>query len=153
MKPERIDELRNLIDSDQTAKSLFDLRHYADCAMRLQEIAPPVRKPLPLSQLGVIELYSDNPIQGVAVLDALDEAAKTNPLIRRIVAFMGPGNPGSSLPDFSLSAIRQALIAPKPVGGIGLSETEAGPILRAGEQPDSFTGVEIESIAMNEDAV
>lgn len=146
MKQERINELKNLIENDQTAKSLFNLGHYGDCAMRLQEIAPPVRRPLPLSQLGVIELYADNPIQGVAVLDALDEAAKTNPLIRRIVAFMGPGNPESSLPDFSLPAIRQALIAPKDVGGIGLSETAAGPILRAGEQRYEITGLDVEYV-------
>ena len=117
--------------------------------MRLGEIAPPIRKPLPLSEMGVMAIYSEDVITGETILQTIDGVSQANPIVARIKRFIGPGVGTESLPDFSLPGIRQALTTPVNLGGLGLTDQQAAPLLRAGEKPDTFSGLEIEYVAQH----
>jgi hypothetical protein len=137
--------LRQLIKLDEQATALFQQGRYGDCAVRCVELAPKVPKPLQISKLGIIAIYSHDPAMAAQVLAALESAAKVNPIISVMVSFMGPGNPESSLPNFGDPNVRAALTAPQPVG-LGLTPQQAAPLLAAGEQPDTITGQDVESL-------
>lgn len=138
--------LRQIIDSDATAKRLFTDRLFADCAIRCRELAPRVYRQTKLSRMGIIAIYADDPQTAIVVLHTIKAVAESNPMVAEIVAFMGPGVAESSLPDFGLPAIRSALTAPVHLGGIGLTEAEAGPLLRAAEQQDSISAEDVERL-------
>lgn len=138
--------LRQLIKLDEQATALFEQGRYGDCAVRCVELAPKVPRPLQISKLGIIAIYSHDPAMAAQVLAALESAAKVNPIISVIISFMGPGNPESSLPNFGDPSVRAALTAPQPMG-LGLTPQQAAPLLAAGEQPDTITGEEIQRIA------
>jgi hypothetical protein len=150
MTPERKAQIQSLIASDAVAQGHFDAGRFGDCAVRLSEIAPPIPKRLQISQMGMLDLYRTNPMLGNLVLDALEQAALSNPVIRRMLPFMGPSTGPESLPDFSLAEIRRALCSPPELGGLGFTAEQAGPLLRAGEQKDIFTGRDIELLASEE---
>lgn len=135
-------KLRTIISDDATARNHYQQNQMADCAARVNAIAPPIPKPCPLSRMGVLSLHAATPHHGQTLLEKLDAAAQSNRLIAEIVAFMGPGNLGS-YPDFSLQPIRDALVAPIEIGGVGATPFEYGPILEAGVQPDQTTPAEI----------
>jgi hypothetical protein len=137
--------LRQLIKLDEQATALFQQGRYGDCAVRCVELAPKVPKPLQISKLGIIAIYSHDSAMAAQVLAALESAAKVNPIISVMVSFMGPGNPESSLPNFGDPNVRAALTAPQPVG-LGLTPQQAAPLLAAGEQPDTITGQDVESL-------
>ena len=137
--------LRQLIKLDEQATALFEQCRYGDCAVRCVELAPKVLKPLQISKLGIIAIYSHDPAMASQVLAALESAAKVNPIISVMVSFMGPGNPESSLPNFGDPNVRAALTAPQPFG-LGLTPQQAAPLLAAGEQPDTITGQDVESL-------
>jgi hypothetical protein len=137
--------LRQLIKLDEHATALFQQCRYGDCAVRCVELAPKVPKPLQISKLGIIAIYSHDSAMAAQVLAALESAAKVNPIISVMVSFMGPGNPESSLPNFGDPNVRAALTAPQPVG-LGLTPQQAAPLLAAGEQPDTITGQDVESL-------
>ena len=149
MTPQRADQIRSLIANDPIAKSLFDDGRYGDCAVRLSAIALPITRSLPLSKMGIVAVYRDNPMLAMQVLAALESASKVNPIIAVMLAFMGPGNPENSYPDFGDPSIRAALTAPQP-HGLGLTPQQAAPLLAAGQQPDTITGRDIELLASEE---
>jgi hypothetical protein len=138
-------QLRQLIASDPEASAAFNQKRYGDCAVRCSAIAPKITKPLPLSKMGIIALYRDDPSLAAHVLAALESAAKVNPIISVMVSFMGPGNPENSYPNFGDPNVRAALTAMQPVG-LGLTPQQAAPLLAAGEQPDTITGQDVESL-------
>jgi hypothetical protein len=138
-------DLKQLIESDQRAKDLFEQCRFGDCAMRCSEIAPKVYKHLPLSQIGIIAVYKNDLTLADQVLTALETASKVNRIIGVMVRFMGPGNQ-ESYPDFGDPSIRAALTIPQP-NGLGLTPQQAAPLLAAGEQPDRITGIDIEKLA------
>jgi hypothetical protein len=146
MTPQRADQIRSLIANDPIAKSLFDNGRYGDCAVRLCEIATPITRSLTLSKMGIVAVYRDNPMLAMQVLAALESASKVNPIIAVMLAFMGPGNPENSYPDFGDPIIRDALTAPQPQG-LGLTSQQAAPLLAAGEQADTISGLEVEQLA------
>lgn len=137
-------ELLNLIKSDAIATNLINLSQDHLCAERCSLIAPKIRKELLISRLGILELYSANPFLGILVLQKIDSAALNNPVVKEVVSFMRPES--FSLPDFSLTSIRNALIAPLEMGGIGLTYEEAAPILNAGSQFQNITPLEVEHV-------
>lgn len=141
MKPE---ELLNLIKSDSIATALIEKADDFMCAERCSLIAPKIRKELFISRLGILELYSHNPMLGISVLNKIDNAAINNPIVKEIVSFMKPES--FSLPDFSLNSIRNALIAPLDMGGVGLTYEEAFPILEAGVQSQEIKPIEVEYV-------
>ena len=140
------DQLADLIRNDTRAKTLFDQRAYGDCAVRCCEIAPFVARPLRLSKIGVLDVYRNQRATGHLLLRRLEEIAAHNPDANLMLQFMGPGNPESSYPDFSLPEIRAALTAPRPIG-LELTPEQAEPMISAGQQPDTITGSDVEAIA------
>lgn len=141
-------ELKQLIQSDPEATQLIEQGNDWDCAVRCSNIAPPIRKLLPLSQMGVLAIYEADPMTGETVLQTIEGIADTglNPIIARINRFIAPGVGPESLPDFSLPGIRQALVTPIEQGGIGLTQEQAGPLLRAGETKQVITALEVEFV-------
>lgn len=152
MTPARKSQIETLIANDAIAKGHFDAGRYGDCALRLGEIAPPVRKPLPLSEMGIMAIYSDDPMTGEIICQTIEGVSQGNPIVARMRKFLGPGVGPESLPDFSLPGIRQALTAPIHLGGLGLTEQQAAPLLRAGEKRDTFSGLDIEHVAQTRTA-
>lgn len=146
MQQNRKEELQIAIAEDAEAKSAFDQLRFVDCARRLKSVLPRERKPLPLSEMGIIALYESDPETGFAILEKLDAVAAINPRVKRIVRYMAPGTAESMLPDFSMAPIRQALTAPVEYGGIGLSESQARLLLEAGEQPPAVDPIDIEQL-------
>lgn len=139
-------ELRQLIAGDAVATDLFRRGQFADCAQRCREIAPRVYQPAKLSRIGILGLYADAPQVAIAILEAIETAAANNRLFREVYSFMAPGTPVEQLPDFGLPPIRAALTAPQEHGGIGLTPHQALPLLRAGEQPDNITALDVERL-------
>jgi hypothetical protein len=141
-------KLRGIIQSDQTALAHYTARRFSDCAQRVNAIAQPRPKVCRLSRLGVIALHRSNRNLATSVLRKLDNAAKTNPLIAEVIAFMNPE--ANELPDFGIEEIQQALTAPTAFGGVGLTTEEAAPILAASVEPDTTTPLEIENLKERE---
>lgn len=141
MKPE---ELLNLIKSDAIATTLIESADDFTCAERCSLIAPKIRKELFISRLGILELYSHNPMLGISVLNKIDNSAINNPIVKEVVSFMKPES--FSLPDFSLDSVRNTLITPLNMGGVGLTYEEALPILEAGVQSQEIKPIEVEYV-------
>jgi hypothetical protein len=138
--------LQQLIDNDPVATELFNARLFADCAVRCRELAPKVYKQTRLSRMGVIACYADDPTTAVVVLETIKAVAQANPIVSEVYAFMAPGVPESSLPDFGLPVIRSALTTPVESGGLGLTESQASPLLRASEQEDNIQSSDVERL-------
>lgn len=139
MTPEAI---RTEILASATLRAMIEYGQDADAAQYLTETQPGTLKPLRISELGLIALYA-NPIDAETVLQTIEAVAEQNPIIRRVHRFMQPGVPESSLPDFSLPSVRMALKAPTNMGGLGLSDALAQPILDAMEIDDVVTASEV----------
>ena len=136
-------KLKAIIQSDRQCVQLFADNRSEECAKRVTELAPPIRKQLPLSQMGVLSLYESQIEVGEFVLQRMDQIALVNPVVRRLWKFMDAGSATESLPDFSAPGIRAALTTDQSQGGLGLTLEQAKPILDAGEQPDETTHVQI----------
>jgi hypothetical protein len=96
--------------------------------------------------MGILNLYQDNLALGAFVIATIKQVALGNPVIGEMLPFMGPSAHQTSMPDFGLSAIRQALITPVEWGGIGLTQEQAAPILRAGESSQTIIPLEVEFV-------
>jgi outer membrane biosynthesis protein TonB len=96
--------------------------------------------------MGVIACYANDPTTAVVVLETIKAIAQHNPIVSEVYAFMAPGVPESSLPDFGLPIIRSALTAPHELGGLGLTEAQASPLLRASEQEDNIQSSDVERL-------
>jgi hypothetical protein len=141
MSPE---ELKALILSDTQATELFNDRKDWECSLRCMEIAPRVVRELLLSELGIMALYQDNPVLGETILATIEAVSAQNPIVKRIFKFAGPSS--NNLPDWGSTAIRATMLAPTAQGGLGLTEEQAGPILRAAEHPPTITSLDIEFV-------
>jgi outer membrane biosynthesis protein TonB len=96
--------------------------------------------------MGVIACYANDPTTAVIVLETIKAIAQHNLIVAEVYAFMAPGVPESSLPDFGLPIIRSALTAPHELGGLGLTEAQASPLLRASEQEDNIQPSDVERL-------
>lgn len=145
MAPEAI---RTEILASLELRSLIEQGDEKAIADHLTTNQPGKNVPLRISELGLIALYA-NPMDAETVLQTIEAVANGpngndgNPIIKRILKFMQPGVPENSLPDFSLPAVRNALKAPIELGGLGLSDTLAQPLLDASEVPDVVTEQEV----------
>lgn len=135
-------QLKALIDSDSTAAALAAAKNDFACAERCMEITQKVLKPLPLSELGLLALYESDPILGETVLQTIEGVAEQNPIVRRVFKFASEKS--NNLPDWGSASIRATLTRPVVENGIGLTEAQAGPILRAAEQTPTITALEVE---------
>lgn len=135
-------ELKALIDSDTQATNLAAVGNDAACAARCSAIAPKLLQSTRLSELGILGLYA-NPVDGMTVLGTIEAIATQNALFAKVLSFMQPGVAAECLPDFALPAMRAALTLATNLGGLGLSEQLAAPILRAAEIPETITANEV----------
>jgi hypothetical protein len=143
MTPE---QLKILIESDPQATALINSGKDYDCAVRCSEIAPVNIISLPLTVMGILSLYQHNLALGALVIGTIRQVAENSPVIREMLPFMGPSTQQDARPDFALPAIRQALVTPVQFGGIGLTQEQAAPILRAGEAKQTITALEVEFV-------
>ena len=139
-------ELKQLIESDTLAASLFVQSRDADCAARCSVIAPKVPRELRLSFTRLLSLYQADIQLGMLVVNKLRSVAAHNPLVKEIIPFMEAWTDANGYPDFSLPPIRQTLTSPEEQGGIGLTLEQAAPILLAGEQSQTITPLEVEFV-------
>jgi hypothetical protein len=138
--------LKALIESDQQATVLINAGNDHACASRCSEIAPVKNIPSPLTIMGILNLYQDNLALGAFVIATIKQVALENSVIGEMLPFMGPATQQDARPDFGLPAIRQALVTPVELGGIGLTQEQAAPILRAGESSQTITPLEVEFV-------
>jgi hypothetical protein len=105
------DELKALIESDQTARDHFAAGRDVQCAERCSEIAPTVRKPVPAD-----DIQYDAAINGVwATITIARESAETPQQIKGIcITFLDWINSGRPI-DFDMPQVQQML------GGLVLS--------------------------------
>jgi hypothetical protein len=96
--------------------------------------------------MGVIACYANDPATAIVVLETIKAVAVANPIVAEVYAFMAPGVPESSLPDFGLPSIRAALTTPVELGGLGLTEAQVGPLLQASEQEDNIQPSDVERL-------
>lgn len=137
-------EIRDSILASAELRQLAEAGRDGDIAAALTRISPTSFRPLRLSELGLLALYSSDPLMGEQVLTRIESvAAAGNPIVRRVLKFMQPGVPESSLPDFSLPGIRAALTAPADSGGLGLSAELAAPILEAMQVVETVSAAEV----------
>lgn len=135
-------EIRTEILASQELRGLIESGQDESVARQLTETMPGKIVPLRISELGLLALYAD-PTQGETVLQTIEAVAEANPIIRRVLKFMQPGVPESSLPDFSLPGVRLALKAPVEMGGLGLSDALAQPLIDAMTVADVVSAIEV----------
>lgn len=126
--------LKEIINNEPSLLEFIQNGNHTEIANRLSSILPKRLVETRLSRLGILSLYA-NPSDGLTVLATIDTVAQSNPIVAEIKAFMGPGVDPSCLPDWSLPSIRAALILPVELGGLGLTQELANPILAASEKP------------------
>lgn len=139
-------DLKELIISDSKATTLLNQGNDWDCALRCSEIAPIIIISSPLTIMGILNLYRDNLALGGLVIATIKQVASINPIIAEMLPFMGPSTQQDARPDFGFPAIRQALITPIELGGIGLTPEQAAPILRSAEIKPTITALEVEFV-------
>jgi len=136
MSPE---ELRALIESDSEALQLASTGAADLCAARCRTIAPKVTRETRLTELSILNLYT-NPMDAVTVLQTIESVAKTNPVVGYVLKWLQPGAPGIDIGD---ARVRQLLTAPVQSGGVGLSPELAQPLLAAAEVEPQISGADV----------
>jgi hypothetical protein len=119
-----------LIQSDAGALALARAGNDSGCAARCEAIAPPDLTEAKLTELGVMSLY-ENPADAEAVLATIEAVAEGNQLVARVLKWIQPGAPGVNFGD---ARVRAMLVAPVNVGGVGLSQELATPLLQYAER-------------------
>jgi len=132
-------ELKSLIESDAEATALANAGNDEACAVRCGVIAPKVLVPLRLGDINIISLFA-NPVDGETVCQTIEAVALQNPIVKRAWRWAEPGNPGLDVGDVR---VRAMLVTPTNLGGVGLTQEQAAPILAAAEQQQRFTAAQI----------
>jgi len=132
-------ELRAIIDADTTALALMQLGQDQACADRCVEIMAPTINGVYLTELSIVALYA-NPTDAETVMQIIDQASETNPLVKRVAAWTKPGAPGINFGD---PRIRAMLTTPQQQGGVGLTAEQAAPLLKAAEQSVVVTALDV----------
>jgi hypothetical protein len=141
-------EIRTEILASNELRAMIVAGQDEAVAKQLTETMPGKIVSLRISELGLLGIYAD-PSQGETVLQTIEAVALQNPIIKRVLKFMQPGVPEASLPDFSLPGVRMALKAPVEMGGLGLSDALAQPLLDAMTVPDVVSAIEVsEAVAV-----
>lgn len=132
-------ELLALIDSDAEATTLANAGNDTQCAVRCSAIAPKRIVPTRLGDINIVGLF-DNPADGETVCQTIEAVAEVNPVVRRAWRWAGPTAPGIDVGD---AKVRLLLVAPTNLGGIGLTQQQAAPLLAAAEQPQTITAQDV----------
>ena len=132
-------ELKAMIQSDAEATALANAGNDEACAVRCGIIAPKRIVSKRLGDINIVGLFA-NPIDGETVCQTIEAVAEQNPVVKRAWRWAAPGAPGIDVGDLK---VRAMLIAPTNVGGVGLTQEQAAPIMAAAEQPQTFTSAQI----------
>jgi hypothetical protein len=132
-------ELKALIESDAEAKRLASTGAADLCAARCREIASKVTREHRLTELSILSLYS-NPANAETVLQTIENVAKANPVVNRVLKWLQPGAPGVDVGDVR---VRGLLTASVQAGGVGLSQELARPMLAAAEVAPEISGADV----------
>jgi len=132
-------ELKSLIQSDAEATALANAGNDEACASRCGVIAPKVLIPIRLGDINIVSLFT-NPVDGETVCQTIEAVADQNPVVKRAWRWAAPGAPGIDVGD---AKVRAMLVAPTNLGGVGLTQEQAAPILAAAEQQQRFTAAQI----------
>lgn len=132
-------ELKSLIESDADATALANAGNDEACAARCSVIAPKLLVSTRLGDINIVSLFA-NPVDGETVCQTIEAVAEQNPVVKRAWRWAAPGAPGIDVGDVK---VRAMLIAPTNLGGVGLTEAQAAPILAAAEQQQRFTAAQI----------
>lgn len=131
---EQIETLRDLVDSNANLAILVrggagvpaDDNAAAELASTLMPKA--VVEGVRYTELGIITAFAD-PADGEAVLQVLETAAETNPLLARMLRWLAPGMPGL---DFGNAGLRAAINAYQAANV--LTTTQRDTLLALGER-------------------
>ena len=132
-------ELKTLIESDAEALALAIAGNDEACAVRCAIIAPKRIVSTRLGDINIVGLFA-NPIDGETVCQTIEAVALQNPVVKRAWRWATPGAPGIDVGDLK---VRAMLVAPTNLGGVGLTQEQAAPIMAAAEQPQTFTSAQI----------
>lgn len=132
-------ELKTLIESDADATALANAGNDEACAARCGVIAPKIIVPLRLGDINIVSLFAD-PVDGETVCQTIEAIAEQNPIVKRAWRWAEPGKPGLDVGDVR---VRAMLVTPTNLGGVGLTEAQAAPILAAAEKPQTFTAAQV----------
>lgn len=133
-------ELKSLINSDAEAAAHFAAGRDQQCAERCSLIAPKVHRECRLRWNRIIGLYSDLTV-AASVKAKIDAAANSSPLVAEISLSLKSDSQDPC--DLGHPTVRSLLTASTAVGGIGLTNAEAAPLLAAGEQFQQITANEV----------
>jgi hypothetical protein len=132
-------ELRSLIESDAEATALATAGNDEACAVRCGVIAPKRIFPTRLGDINIVGLFA-NPVDGETVCQTIEAVAEQNAIVKRAWKWAAPGAPGIDVGDVK---VRAMLVAPTNLGGVGLTQEQAAPILAAAEQTQTFNAAQI----------
>lgn len=132
--------LKELIQSDEEAKKLAELGAVDECAKRLKEIAPKVYGQRFVTELSIYKIYSHNLALGEKILQTIEAVAQANPVVKRILKWLGPGSGGV---DVGEESVRLVLSAPVEAGGIGLPLEDLKPLFDAALVEPSISGLDV----------
>ena len=130
----QIETLRGIVDSNEELRTLVrgNINNPADdvaAAILATSLMPKqVVEGSLYTELGIIAAFS-NPADAEVVLQTLEAASLTNPLLARMLRWLAPGMPGL---DFGNPALRAALNAYQAAGV--LNSTQTNVLLALGEQ-------------------
>lgn len=132
-------ELKSLIESDAEATALANAGNDEACAARCGVVAPKRIVSTRLGDINIVGLFT-SPIDGETVCQTIEAVAEQNPVVKRAWRWAAPGAPGIDVGDLK---VRAMLVAPTDIGGVGLTQDQAAPIMAAAEHPQTFTAAQI----------
>ena len=134
------DALKSLIASDAIARAAVEAGDDETCAARCRSIAPPVLASCKVADINIVGMY-DNPADGEAVCQQIEAVAQANPIVKRALKWIvETSSPGLDLGE---PKIRHLLTLPIPNGGVGLTDEQAAPLLKAAERQPNITAADV----------
>jgi hypothetical protein len=130
-------ELRGIIEADSVCLECMNRGDDEGCAQRLNQILPKEVFSLHLTSRGVLAAF-DNPADGELVMQSLEQAAISNPLVKRALGWMSPANGGRDVGSTSTRFMLDSLAA----AGI-LTTGQVSVIKSQAEKVPSITNMDV----------
>lgn len=131
------DELHALIAGDAQAKALADAGNDSAAAARAAEIAPAEAFSNHITERSLYAGFVD-PAKAEEVLQRLEQAAASNPVVRRALKWLSPAEGGLDVGHVSVRAMIDTLVSASV-----LTPEQATTIKSLGERPQSFSADEV----------
>lgn len=133
-------ELRALIEDDPIARAAVESGDDETCAARCRVIADPILESYRVADINIVGMFA-NPVDGEVVCQQIEAVGQANPIVKRALKWLlDPSSPGLDLGD---PKIRNLLTLPIANGGVGLTDEQAAPLLRAAERQPHITAADI----------